>query len=61
MLRILPTLHGFFATVAAVSQQDVQRFEALARKAERCLEKLNMQDLANTAWAFAKIFGRISS
>ena len=39
--------------VATVGQQDEQLFKALARVAERRVDKFNAQALANTAWAFA--------
>ena len=41
--------------VATKGQQDEQLFEALAKMAERRLDQLNAQALANTAWAFATV------
>ena len=41
--------------VATVRQQDEKLFKALARVAERRLDKFNAQGLANTAWAFATV------
>ena len=38
---------------ATVGQQDEQLFKALARMAERRLDKFNAQILVNTVWAFA--------
>ena len=38
-----------------MGQQDEQLFKALARMAERHLDKFKLQELANTAWAFAKV------
>ena len=37
------------------AQSDSQLFTALARVAERRMHKFNAQELANTAWAFAKL------
>ena len=33
----------------------MQLFTALAREAKRCMEIFNLQNFANTAWAFAKV------
>ena len=38
-----------------MGQKDEQLFKALARVAERCLDKFNEHALANTAWAFATV------
>ena len=38
-----------------MGQQDEELFKALARMAERRLDKFNLQALANTAWAFATV------
>ena len=37
-----------------MGQQDEQLFKALAKMAERRLDQFNAQNLANTAWTFAK-------
>ena len=41
--------------VAKVGQQDEQLFTAFAKVAERRLDQFNAQNLANKAWAFAKV------
>ena len=48
---------GFWKSVGvpAVGQQDEWLFKALARLAERRLDKFNAQALFNMAWAFAKV------
>ena len=38
-----------------MGQQDEQLFKALAKMAERRLDQFNAQNLANTAWAFARV------
>ena len=35
-------------------QWEAQLFTALGRAAERCVGNFNAQELANTAWSFAK-------
>ena len=39
--------------MATASESDAQVFSVLARAAERRQGDLNVQELANTAWAFA--------
>ena len=38
-----------------MSQQDEQLFKTLASMAEQRLNQFNVQELANTAWAFGKV------
>ena len=38
-----------------MGQQDEQLFKAVAKMAEQRLDQFNVQDLTNTAWAFAKV------
>ena len=38
-----------------MGQQDEQLFKALAKMAERRLDQLNAQALANMAWAFTTV------
>ena len=38
-----------------VGQSDAQVFKALASEAEQRMGDFNPQNLANTAWAFAKV------
>ena len=41
-----------------MGQREEKLFTALARKAEQCLSEFNTQDLATTAWSFAKVSQR---
>ena len=38
-----------------MGEQDEQLFKTVARMAERCLDEFNAQELANMAWALAKV------
>ena len=38
-----------------MGQQDEQLFKALAKMAEQRLDEFNVQNLVNTAWAFATV------
>ena len=40
-------------TLRSAGQSDAQLFAAWAAVAEQCVGDFNMQNLANTAWAFA--------
>ena len=50
MLSVVPA-----GQVATVGLQDEQLFKALAKMADRCLDKFNAQELVNMAWAFATV------
>ena len=44
-----------FAAFAEADRPDALLFATFARMAERRLDKINAQELANTAWAFATV------